>query len=182
MALLRKGNLLGELGRSEEALATCEEVGRRLGESTFPRDQRLAEYALVRKASFELECRRYEAAIRTAGQILERCRPDSSGNRVHGHVIRAWATLANGDLSGCEPDIEAFLTLLPELDSMPQEALAALMEFSVELGPARMRELIQGSSAAPLLLPLTTALEQELGLEPRVAREVDEIAQDIRKN
>ena len=55
------------------------------------------------------------------------------------------------------------------------------MEFSIELGPARMRELIQGSPAAPLLLPLTTALEQELGLEPRVAREVDEVAQDIRK-
>ena len=181
MALLRKGDLLGELDRPEEALAACDEVVRRFGESTFPPDQRLAEYALVRKASFELECRRYEAAIRTAGQILERCRPDSSENRVRGHVIRAWATLANGDLSGCEPDIEAFLTLLPELDSVPQEALAALMEFSVALGPARMHELIQDSPAAPLILPLTTALEQELGLEPRVAREVDEVAQDIRK-
>ena len=147
----------------------------------FDGQMRFIEYTLIEKASLELERHRYEAAIRTAGLALEQCRTESLVNRVHGHVIRAWATLANGDLSGCEPDIEAFLTLLPELDSMPQEALAALMEFSVALGPARMRELIQGSSAAPLLLPLTTALEQELGLEPRVAREVDEIAQDIRK-
>ena len=181
MALLRKGDLLGELDRPEEALAACDEVVRRFGESTFPPDQRLTEYALVGKAQFELECRRYKAAIRTADQILERCRTDSPGNRVHGHIIRAWATLANGDLSGYEPDIKAFLALLPELDALPQEALAALMGFSVELGPARMHKLIQDSPAAPLLLPLTTALEQELGLDPRVAREVDEVAQDIQK-
>ncbi len=44
-----------------------------------------------------------------------------------------------------------------------------------------MNELIQGSPAASLLLPLTTALEQELGFTPRVAQEVDEVAQDIRR-
>ena len=55
------------------------------------------------------------------------------------------------------------------------------MDVSVDLGPARMRELIQASPSANLLLPLTTALEKELGLEPRVAREVGEIAQDIRR-
>ena len=55
------------------------------------------------------------------------------------------------------------------------------MDVSVDLGPARMRELIQASPSANLLLPLTTALERELGLEPRVAREVEEVAQDIRR-
>ncbi len=181
MALLRKGDLLWELGRPEEALASCDEVVRRLGESTFLPDQRLTEYALVKKAYFELECRRYKAAIRTAGLALEQCRTESLVNRVHGHLIRARATLENGDPSGCEQDIEAFLALLSELGSLPREFLVALMAFSVELGPARVHELIQGSPAAPLLLPLTTALEQELGLETRVAREVDEVAQDIRK-
>ena len=56
-----------------------------------------------------------------------------------------------------------------------------LMGFSVDLGPQRMRELIQTSPSAPLLLPLKTALERELGHEPRVAREVDEVAQDIQR-
>ena len=37
------------------------------------------------------------------------------------------------------------------------------------------------SIAGDLLLPLRTALERELGLEPRVAREVEEIAEDIRR-
>ena len=57
----------------------------------------------------------------------------------------------------------------------------ALLDFSVDLGPQRMSELIQTSPSAHLLLPLTTALERELGHEPRVAREVDEVARDIQK-
>ena len=59
--------------------------------------------------------------------------------------------------------------------------MRALVVFSVHLGPSRTLELIQRSPAADLLLPLVTALEQEVGLKPRVAREVDEVAQDIRK-
>ena len=57
----------------------------------------------------------------------------------------------------------------------------ALMDFSVALGPQRMCELIEASPSPHLLLPLKTALERELGLEPRVAREVDEVAQDVQR-
>ena len=67
----------------------------------------------------------------------------------------------------------------------PSQATKALvntlMAVSVSLGPARVRDVIQASCAADLLLPLTIALEQEMGLTPRVAREVEEIAQDIRQ-
>ena len=55
------------------------------------------------------------------------------------------------------------------------------MEFSVLLGPTRMRELIEVSPSADLLLSLMTALAQETGEQPRVAREVEEVAWDIRK-
>ena len=50
------------------------------------------------------------------------------------------------------------------------------------LGLERMCDLIGSSPVGDLLLPLRTALERELGLEPRVAREVEEIAEDIRRN
>lgn len=56
-----------------------------------------------------------------------------------------------------------------------------LMRISVALGSERVRDMIQVSPAANLLLPLTTALEQEMGLTPRVAREVEEVAEDIRR-
>ena len=180
-ALVNKGAALGTLQRPEDALATYDEVVRRLEKSQFPPDPALIEDVLLEKAQYELECRRYEAAMKTVGQALEQCHPENFENRVDGHLIRARAILAMDDPSGCEQDIEALLVLLPELGALPRELLTALMKFSIELGPARLNELIQGSPAASLLLPLTTALEQELGLTPRVAQEVEEVAQDIRR-
>ena len=50
------------------------------------------------------------------------------------------------------------------------------------IGPEWLRELIVASPSAGLLLPLTTALEGELGIESRVAREVEEVAEDIRQD
>ena len=55
------------------------------------------------------------------------------------------------------------------------------MFFIAYLEPARALELIQHSGAADLLLPLVTALHEDLGLKPRVAWEVKEVAHDIRK-
>ena len=69
---------------------------------------------------------------------------------------------------------------LPTLNTLPKSAIAELSVLAFELGLAQMRDLIQASSSADLLLPLTTAIELELGLEPRVAKEVEEVAQDIR--
>ena len=80
------------------------------------------------------------------------------------------------------PDAEAMLTILPKLDPLRRESLDALTALSIDLGPKRMRDLIQVSQAADLLLPLTTALEWELGLEPRIAREVEEVARDVRRD
>ena len=65
--------------------------------------------------------------------------------------------------------------------SVPRHVLEALADLAVGVGPEKMCNLIKSSPAGDLLLPLRTALERELGLEPRVAREVEEIAEDIRR-
>lgn len=59
--------------------------------------------------------------------------------------------------------------------------MAALLTYALQYGLAEMWDLIRSSPAASLLLPLTTALELELGLQPRVAKEVEEVAEDIRR-
>ena len=71
---------------------------------------------------------------------------------------------------------------MPEFDPLPRDSFATLMFLGVVLWPERMCELIKASPSANLLLPLTTALELDLGLKPRVAREVEEVAQDIRRD
>ena len=181
-ALVSRGLTLGRLNRPEEALATFDEVVRRFGDSELPAFRMVTEGALLIKANFEIECRQYKAAIETVGRVLDICRAESLENRCSAHLIRAKATLASGDLSASERDIAAILIILPNLDSLPKESLEELMTFSIEIGLERMVELIQVSPSANLLLPLTTALEQELGHEPRVALEVAEVAEDIRKD
>ena len=42
--------------------------------------------------------------------------------------------------------------------------------------------LIKASPASDLLLPMTTAFEKEHGLDTRVAKEVEEIVEDIRRD
>ena len=180
--LFCKGATLRTLNRPEEALAAYDEVVRRFGASDSSDCRLWSELALLGKAAAELALRQYGSAIETAGRVLEPRQTESQERRLLGHLIRARAALASGDPSACEQDIEAILVILPEIGSLPKESLDSLAFFSAALGPERMCELIKASPSVELLLPLTTALELELGLQPRVAREVEEVALDIRRD
>ena len=72
------------------------------------------------------------------------------------------------------------LELLPRLEILPAMSIDALMAFTVRFGPKRVLTLVEGSPAVNRLFPLVTALRQESGLETKVAREVAEVAKDIR--
>ena len=164
------------------ALAAYTEALSRFGTRRMPASDEAMAFALDGSAHVELQLQRFEAAIETAGRLIEWSGVEPlKHHRVRGHLIRARAFLAKGERSACEHDIESMLALLPEYGSLPRKVVDALVDFSVDLGPARMRELIAGSPSAALLLPLLTALEEELGLEPRVALEVAEVVRDIRE-
>ena len=105
--------------------------------------------------------------------------PDS---RLRGHLVRARTHLEEGDDEACARDVETALSILPGLDTLPRDALLTLVRLTPGVGTERMRELIRSSPAGDLLLPLTAALAQELGLDSRVAREVEEVAEDIRRD
>ena len=179
-ALIHKGFALGTLQRPDDAMVAYNEVVRRFGTSQAPGLVEVVAGALRNRGYLELAGRQFKVAIETADQLLDRC-DAKSPHRWFDHLIRATATLAEGDRSGCEQDIRAILEILPELDPLPREVVETLVDFSIELEPERMRELIAGSRSATLLQPLLVALEQELGIESRVAREVKEVARDIRE-
>ena len=179
--LVSKGSLLASLDRTEEAFAAWEEVVRRFEASDEPALRDAAESALCTRAQQEL----IEGRARTALGLLDRAllpgRTGMPDSRLQGHLIRARARLAEGDGEACAADVETALSILPELNMLPRDVLVALADLSAGVGPERMCDLIKSSPAGDLLLPLRTALERELGLEPRVAREVEEIAEDIRR-
>ena len=182
MVFITKGSLLGKLDRSEDALAAYDEAILRLGEDGFPMLGALAGVAYLGRAEIEIKCRRFEAAAKTVGQAFARRYLEPPEDRFRGHLVRGRATLAVGDRAAGEHDIAAALELLPRIGFPQKESFAALISLSLALGAERMCELIKGSAGADILLPLTTALELELGLEPRVALEVKEVAEDIRRD
>ena len=176
-ALLTKGFALSRIARTEEGIATHWEMVRRFEMNEAPAIREMTEVALFAIAEFELRRRRYEQAIEAAGRALDREDEGSSRHRWRGLLIRARATLEHGTIAR---DVDAALAILPTLGSLPEEVADELTKLCAYLGLARTRELIVTSPAADLLLPFTTALALELGIETRVAREVEEVAQDIR--
>ncbi len=177
----KKGDLLAQLDRTDEAVAAWKEAVRRFGASDAPALRQTADTALIGLAGHELKQGNAGAAVEAADRVLqhEKGTPDS---RWRALFVRALAHLKEGDRAACALDIEAGLEVLPGLDILPKDALDALSDIALVFGLAETGDLIRKSPASDLLLPLTTAFELELGLEPRVAKEVEEVAEDIRRD
>ena len=184
MALVNKGVELGALNRRDEALAAYDEVLRRFGDSAAPGLLERVARALVNKGVALGALNRRDEALDAYDEVVRRF-GDSAAPELFEQAANALfnKSIVLAELSCPAPpqDITALLTILPKLDS-PKSAILALMRFSVPLGPERMLELIQASPAAELLGPLTTALEREMGLDPRAPEEVSEVAEDIRRD
>lgn len=181
-ALIAKGAVLVRLNRPVAALTTLDAAVGRCGTSDHPMLQQGAKIAQLKIAELHLAMGRGDAAVAAAGRLFEPEEPKSPEIGCQGHLTRARAFLLQGDKAACMLDIDAGLTILSELDSLPNDVLDGLYWLAVELGPEQLRELILASPAAGTLFPLTTALERELGLETRVAKEVEEVAEDIQRD
>ena len=62
-------SILSFSNRREEALATHQELARRMGEET-PEYHELIEHSLLEKADFELVCGKHTSALKTVDQVL----------------------------------------------------------------------------------------------------------------
>ena len=80
-----------------------------------------------------------------------------------------------------ETEFSILLECIKRGDTLPNRSLEAIVFFIVRGDMARAIDLIQSSPAAQQMLPLLTALQQELGQTTHVAKEVDEVAADIRR-
>ena len=178
------GLFLREAGRMEEALAAYNTIVSRFGKTTERDVRQAVGEALVSKANIELLLIRLSAAINTTTEAIGAYHVEvSSESLLAAHAIRALARLLDGcSESEYEEDIQTVLKTLGQLDNTPPMVIQTLMLASIKFGAATVRDWILTSPAADHLTPLTTALEQELGLQTRVAQEVEEVAQDIRQD
>ena len=184
-ALCNKGLAFVVTNRPEEALSTFDDLLRRFGQSERPAILEPVAKALVNKGMMLGRLNRLEDELAAYEEVVRRF-GDSDASALLEWV--AWAiaeklrrlTLLNQQVA--LHDIEALLRILPRLDPLPPHAVAPLIALSVEIGPDQMLKLIQDSPSADLLPPLTTALEREMGLTPRVPEEAGEVAEDIRQS
>ena len=85
----------------------------------------------------------------------------------------------NKTISGDE--FSLLLSCLAGQHRISGRTIQSIVSFAVGTDLAHATRLIQSSPAAPLLLPLLTAFQQELGQKTHVAKEIDEVSGDIRK-
>ena len=102
--------------------------------------------------------------------------------RLATYEVRILTYIKERDLSAVTDDVQAMLRTLPLLAALSPRSIRALMVATFALGVRQMALLIRESPSADRLLPFTTALELEMGKEPRVAVEVRKVAEDMRSD
>ena len=109
----------------------------------------------------------------------------SKGTHFAGTTANALAAkviaLDEMDQTISETEFSLLLKSLQKWGQLSNRTIDAIVCFIIRVEPARAIELIQASPAAQGLLPIVTALKQELGQTTHVAKEIDEVAADIRR-
>ena len=116
-----------------------------------------------------------------AGNVADYVAEAVSTLRLTTYGIRVLTYIKHGNIPAVADDIRAILRTLPRLSAIPSRSIRSLMVASYALGMDRMAALIRESPSADQLLPLTTALDLEMGEEPRVAIEIREVAEDMQR-
>ena len=187
-ALLNKGIVHGQLGESEVAISTYDELVTRLGHSDETELRLLVAGSLTNRAQLELRLGNVKAAIESCEEI--ECRIDGIGENENG-AIKQWslwlkvtAMLLQNEMAAAK---ELFRSLVDLLGASEDSIVAKFLEWVPEA-------IIAGVSASHLvavltcdkgleskLSPLLVALRQRAGEEVRAPAEVLEVAKDIRR-
>ena len=179
--LANKGITLFRLGDGAAAIETLASAADHLVRNAALQNPVL-DSALLCRAVIQEAIGNFADAVATATSIVDRDQPHGHQYRLGALFIRASCRADNREGEMAEADIASALALLPTCESSLGTSVGWLIRLAIRLGPGCVLELIKRSPAAAMLLPLATALELEQGLTPRVAIEVQEVAEDIRQH
>ena len=169
----------------EDALDTCNQALSSIGEVGATSPVSLVVTLIVQAKGMILALsKRPVEALTAFDEVVRRIGPDPESKfavLVTISLVFKALILASMGETISDSEISLMLACVPKPEDLPRRIVDAVGYYVVGVGPARALELIQESPAAQILLPLVTALQQELGQTPQVAKEVQEIAQDIRR-
>ena len=177
--LSKKAYLFNIYGRGSEA-AACEDLIHRFGTSEDPTIRRIVASSGIIKGMAFIKNKRIEEAVSAFDQVVVQYESAASPEVFDFALLALVAKSTHVKLAISEREISILLKCQERKDELHWGVIEVLTQFSASAGAKRTLELIQGSEAAPLLLPLVTALQQELGQVTHVAKEVDAVAGDVR--
>ena len=185
VASLNKGLALLEVCDFEDALKACNQALASIGtaEVSGPVSALAAQVILLKGIILINSGGRLMEALAAFDDVVRQCglspEPETA-TLVTTALAHKASILGTMDQTISECEFSLFLAGMVELESLPPATIYAISGFIDGVGPARTLELIQESLAADMLLPLVTALQLELGQNPQVAKEVQEVAEDTR--
>ena len=183
-ALDSKGMALVQIGNAAKALEAYDQALALIAAFPIPRLSFLISGITQRKGLALLKNDRPKEALAAFDAVAMRfgmtMEPDLAHTAASALICKA-IVLHQMDESLSESEFSLLLTCLSKEEKLRPGFIHVLTQLVQRLGLSRALELIQASPAVLLLLPLVTALQQELSQATNVAREVDEVAQDIRQ-
>lgn len=181
-AFANRSTSLMRAGRLEDAFASVDEFLNHFRGSESSSILRRIGSTLLEMAKAQTRIGRPEAAIDTAGRALKELASNSPDNLVLARLVRAEAFLRLRNEFGCKSELAAMLEILPRFHVLPEMSIESLIAYTIRIGPSSVLALIEASPSVNRLYPLVTALRQELGIETKVAKEVEDVARDIRQD
>ena len=181
MTAYLRGDILLGLGRRAAAADAFEQASEFMP-ATAPRELESG-VSLARGLALLLQGREQEALpvlddITASYNMVDE--PQLAGIMASAVLLKA-TILEEMDLVLEEKDVLLLIESMANHEEIRRGAISSIMSYAARVSPARTLELIRESRTEDLLLPLVVALQQELGDTPLVAKEVEEVAADIRR-
>ena len=197
VALVRKGVLLCRIGRIDEGWASYAKGAPSTQIANLLRVDGFVELLASEYPDLSvwglglleiiglLQLGRMHEVLREIDELLAQGLPPETDD---GHFFKMLAITIKGQLVARDgltlSEVEAVdLLANPTFvggNPMGPQSMQVLFAFIVSMDPSKALELIEDSPIGYALLPIAVALRDELGQETSVAREIQEVAQDIR--
>ena len=184
-ALDSKGRALAQLGKVTEAICAYDQALASFDAVPVPELNALVADTMLRKGSALVQNQNPGEAVAVFDEVAARFAAADATSLVASAtsalLSKAAALFPQGETLA-DSDLSLLFDCLSREGELRPGLIQRLVTLAMISGQARALNLIQASPAADLLLPLVTALQQELGQETHVAKEVDEVAADVRGN
>ena len=183
IALDTKGRVWDEVGNPSESVHAYEQALDRFATVQTEDLGELVADTMLRKGTALVEDGNPNKAVVVFDMVVAKFACGDAASLVEkvasALLYKASALLLQGQTL-TKSDFSLLLHCLSKEKELRPGLIQVLEILAVTSGLARTLKLLQASPAADSLLPLVTGLQQALGEETHVAKEVDEVAADIR--